>query len=205
MKIWYFCYKQHNTHQQRLEHPLVGMWRKATCIEEPLLQNQTIGVSEVKEFKHGIQRCSSLGGCHSIYHLRSETTGKRINTTTVSSTHSSEPYIVNLQLRVNQTNSTAMQPVSKLRCSSEGGAWLQRCLAGTLQHFEDLVLGCLPNALDEGQEAARSCGFGQTCRFQLLLLGLPMFEELYRREGNGNRRSSVNNYSAEIYSINLQT
>lgn len=74
-----------------------------------------------------------------------------------------------------------MQPVGKLRCSSEGGAWLQRCLAGTLQHFEDLVLGCLPNALDEGQEAARSCGFGQTCRFQLLLLGLPMFEELRGR------------------------
>ncbi len=71
---------------------------------------------------------------------------------------------------------------SKLRCKEEGGACLQRCLAGTLQHFEDLVLGRLPNALDEGQEAARSRGFGQARWLQLLLFSLPMFKKLRGRK-----------------------
>lgn len=80
-----------------------------------------------------------------------------------------------------------MESVSKLRCREEGGACLQRCLAGTLQHFEDIVLGCLPNALDEGQEAARSRGFGQARWLQLLLLSLPMFKKLRgRTQGRGD-------------------
>lgn len=68
--------------------------------------------------------------------------------------------------------------MGKLRYRGEG---LQRCLAGTLQDFEDLVLGCLPNALDEGQEAARSRGFGQARGLKLLLLSLPLFEQLRGR------------------------
>lgn len=65
----------------------------------------------------------------------------------------------------------------EIKCE-KGGAGLQRCLAGTPQHFEDLVLGCLPNALDEGQETAGSCDFGQARWLQLLLLSLPMFKKL---------------------------
>lgn len=60
----------------------------------------------------------------------------------------------------------------------ERGAGLQRCLAGTFQHFEDLVLGRFPNALEEGQEAARGRGFGQARWLQLLLYSLPMFKKL---------------------------
>lgn len=60
----------------------------------------------------------------------------------------------------------------------EGRDGLQRSLAGTLQHFKDLVLGRLPNALDEGQEAARSRRFGQARWLQLLLFGLPMLKKL---------------------------
>lgn len=85
-----------------------------------------------------------------------------------------------------------MEPVGKLRCREEGGACLQSCLAGTLQHFEDLVLGRFPNALDEGQEAARSRGFGQARWLQLLLLRLPMFEKLQaKHRGEGIRRQIV--------------
>lgn len=72
--------------------------------------------------------------------------------------------------------------MSKLRYRGEGGTRLQRCLAGTLQDFEDLILGCLPNALDEGQEAARSRGFGQARGLQLLLLSLPLFKQLRGRQ-----------------------
>lgn len=80
-----------------------------------------------------------------------------------------------------------MESVSKLRCRKVGRACLQRCLAGTLQHFEDLVFGRLPNALDEGQEAARSRGFGQACWLQLLLFSLPMFKKLRgRTHGRGD-------------------
>lgn len=71
-----------------------------------------------------------------------------------------------------------MEFVSKLRCRKQVEACLQRGLAGTLQHFENLILGRLPNALDEGQEAARSRGFGQARWLQLLLFGLPMFKKL---------------------------
>lgn len=94
-----------------------------------------------------------------------------------------------------------MESVSKLRCRREGGACLQRGLAGALQHFEDLVLGRLSNALDEGQEAARSRGFGQAGRLQLLHLSLPVFEKL--RENTEERSSSVSHYNTNIHSICL--
>lgn len=69
----------------------------------------------------------------------------------------------------------------------EQGSHLQRRLAGTPQHFEDLVLGRLPNGLDEGQEAPRSPGFGQALWLQLLLLSLPMFKKLRgRTQGRGD-------------------
>lgn len=61
-----------DTHQQRLQHLLVGMRSEAACIEEPLLQNQPFSVSEIEELEHGIQRGGGLRGCHSVHHLRSE-------------------------------------------------------------------------------------------------------------------------------------
>lgn len=67
------------SHQQSLEHPLVRMRGEATRVQKPLLQNQTLSVSEVQEFQHGIQRRSRLGGRHSIHHLRAASTTQRAN------------------------------------------------------------------------------------------------------------------------------
>lgn len=78
-----------------------------------------------------------------------------------------------------------------------GGAGLQRGLAGTLQHFEDLVFGRLPNALDEGQEAARSRGFGQARWLQQLLFTLPVFKKLRgstQRRGGGQQHTLYSVY-----------
>ena len=44
------------THQERLEHPLVGVRREAAGVQEPLLQHQAFGVREVEEAQYGVQR-----------------------------------------------------------------------------------------------------------------------------------------------------
>lgn len=73
------------------------MWSKATCIEEPLLQNKSFSICEIEEFEHGIQWCNCLRGCHSIHHLRSESSRKKKNTGTVSFMSSDCPFNLNHQ------------------------------------------------------------------------------------------------------------
>ena len=58
------------THHKGLEHPLIGVRGKATGVQEPLLQDQALGVCEVEEGQHGVQRGGSLGGGDGVHHLR---------------------------------------------------------------------------------------------------------------------------------------